>query len=208
MKIDVINTQGQSTGRSVELPENVFGVEPNNHAVYLAVKSYQAAQRQGTHKSKEKGEVNKSTKKIKKQKGTGTARAGSLKSPLFKGGGRVFGPKPHKYSVGVNKKVNQLARYSALSAKASEGLIKVIEDFSYEAPKTKDFQSVLNNLELAGKKSIFVSGNPDKNVYLSSKNIQKVGVISVDTMNIFDILSANTIVLTESAIEKMKSATS
>ena len=208
MKVDVINTDGKSTGRSVDLPDAIFGIEPNEHAVYLAVKAYNAAQRQGTHKSKEKGEIKASTRKIKKQKGTGTARAGSLKSPLFKGGGRVFGPRPRKYNIKLNKKVKALARNSAFSAKAKDSQIKVIEDFSFESPKTKAFKDVLNSLEVANSKSIFVIGDADKNLLLSSRNLKEAKVVNLSELNTYDILYANTLVLSESAIEKLKASNS
>jgi len=205
MKIDVINTDGKSTGRSVDLPDAIFGVEPNEHAVYLAVKSYNAAQRQGTHKAKEKGEITASTRKIKKQKGTGTARAGSMKSPLFKGGGRIFGPRPRTYKVKLNKKVKVLARNSAFASKAAGNNIRVIENFSFDEPKTSSFQKVLSNLDLSSSKSVFVLGDTDKNVLLSSRNIQGAKVINVSELNTYDILYANTIILSESAVEKLKS---
>jgi len=168
MKLDIINTQGSSVGKSVDLPAEIFGIEPNQHAVYLAVKQYNAAQRQGTHKAKERGEIAGSTRKIKKQKGTGTARAGSIKSPVFRGGGRIFGPRPRNYDIKLNKKVKALARASALSHKAATGSINVIEDFSFDAPKTKEFKSVLDNLSLTGKKSLFVTSEHNANVYTSS----------------------------------------
>jgi len=208
MKIDVLNTEGKSTGRSIELPEDMFGIEPNEHVVYLAVKAYNAAQRQGTHKSKEKGEITGSTRKIKKQKGTGTARAGSIKSGLFKGGGRIFGPRPRTYTVKLNKKVKALARASAFSSKAKENQIKIIEDFSFEEPKTKLFDQVLQNLDLKGQKSVFVMGDYDDKILRSSSNIQKTDVVNVNELSIYDILKANTLVLSESAVEKLKSSKS
>ena len=208
MKVDVLNTDGKSTGKSVDLPDAVFGIEPNEHAVYLAVKAYNAAQRQGTHKSKEKGEIKASTRKIKKQKGTGTARAGSLKSPLFKGGGRIFGPRPRTYNIKLNKKVKTLARNSAFSAKAKDSQIRVIEDFSFESPKTKAFKDVLNNLEVANSKSVFVIGDADKNLLLSSRNLKEAKVVNLSELNTYDILYANTLVLSVSAIEKLKASNS
>ncbi|MDF1694714.1 MAG: 50S ribosomal protein L4 [Saprospiraceae bacterium] len=204
MKLDVINTQGATTGKSIELPDAVFGVEPNEHAVYLAVKQYNAAQRQGTHKSKEKGEITASTRKIKRQKGTGTARAGSLKSGVFRGGGRIFGPRPRKYNIKLNKKVKALARASAFSHKATNGNISVIEDFSFDAPKTKDFKAVLSNLDLAGKKSLFITSDHNSNVYISSRNIQRTQVVSVDEVNTYQILNANSVVIAEGAVQKLK----
>ena len=204
MKVDVINTQGSSTGKSIDLPKEVFGVEPNEHAVYLAVKQYNAAQRQGTHKAKEKGEITASTRKIKRQKGTGTARAGSLKSPVFRGGGRIFGPRPRNYDIKINKKVKALARASAFSHKASNGNISVIEDFSFEAPKTKDFKAVLENLSLAGTKSLFITTEHNPNVYISSRNIQRTEVVSVDEVNTYQIMNANSVVIAEGAVKKLK----
>ena len=204
MKLDIINTQGSSTGKSIELPESVFGVEPNEHAVYLAVKQYNAAQRQGTHKAKEKGEITASTRKIKKQKGTGTARAGSLKSGVFRGGGRIFGPRPRDYSFKLNKKVKALARASAFSHKASNGNISVIEDFSFDAPKTKDFTTVLGNLSLTGKKSLFITSEHNPNVYISSRNIQRTKVVCVDEVNTYEIMNANSVVIAEGAVQKLK----
>jgi len=204
MKVDVINTQGASTGKSIELPDSVFGVEPNEHAVYLAVKQYNAAQRQGTHKAKEKGEIKASTRKIKRQKGTGTARAGSLKSGVFRGGGRIFGPRPRSYNLKLNKKVKALARASAFSHKATNGAISVIEDFTFEAPKTKDFKNVLSNLSLADKKSLFITSEHSPNVYISSRNIQRTQVVCVDEVNTYQILNANSVVIAEGAVQKLK----
>ena len=204
MKLDVINTQGASTGKSIELPDSVFGVEPNEHAVYLAVKQYNAAQRQGTHKAKEKGEITASTRKIKKQKGTGTARAGSLKSGVFRGGGRIFGPRPRDYSFKLNRKVKALARASAFSHKASNGNISVIEDFNFDAPKTKDFTTVLGNLSLSDKKSLFITSEHNPNVYISSRNIQRTEVVCVDEVNTYQIMNANSVVIAEGAIQKLK----
>jgi large subunit ribosomal protein L4 len=203
MKIDVLNTEGKSTGRSIDLPENIFGVEPNEHVVYLAVKSYLANQRQGTHKAKERGEVKGSTKKIKKQKGTGTARAGSIKSPLFRGGGRIFGPRPRSYSIKLNSKVKSLAKACALSHKVASGTLKVVEDFTFDAPKTKNFITVINNMELTGKKSLFVTNDYDKNLILSSRNIPNSKVMNAKDLNVYEILNSNTLVLSEGSIEKI-----
>jgi large subunit ribosomal protein L4 len=203
MKIDVLNTEGKPTGRSIDLPENIFGVEPNEHVVYLAVKSYLANQRQGTHKAKERGEVKGSTKKIKKQKGTGTARAGSIKSPLFRGGGRIFGPRPRSYSIKLNSKVKSLAKACALSHKVASGTLKVVEDFTFDAPKTKNFISVINNMELTGKKSLFVTNDYDKNLILSSRNIPNSKVMNAKDLNVYEILNSNTLVLSEGSIEKI-----
>lgn len=202
MKVDVLNRNGASAGRSVELPDEVFGIEPNEHAVYLAIKKYNAAQRQGTHKAKEKGEITASTRKIKKQKGTGTARAGSLKSPLFRGGGRVFGPRPRNYDIKVNKKVRSLARASALSYKASGGNIKVVEDLKFDAPKTQEFVQLLSGLQVADAKSLFITADNDKNVYLSSRNIPTTKVKTISEVNTYDILYAKELIIAESAVAK------
>ena len=203
MKIDILSIKGGSTGRSLELPEDVFGITPNEHTIYLAVKQYLAAQRQGTHKAKEKGEVWRTTKKFKKQKGTGGARAGSLKSPIFKGGGTVFGPRPRNYEIFLNKKVKSLAKFSALAHKASQGSIKVVEDFTFEAPKTKEFVQVANNLEL-GRKTLLVLPDYDSNVYLSGRNLPNTNIVSVNDLNTYEIMNANTIVFLESSVSKVK----
>jgi len=202
MKLDIIGTNGSSTGRSIELPDAIFGVEPNEHAVYLAVKQYLANQRQGTHKAKEKGEITGSTRKLKKQKGTGTARAGSIKSPVFRGGGRVFGPRPRSYGIKLNKKVKRLARMSALSDLASKGQIKVIEDFTFEAPKTSEFVTILKNLECNGK-AVLVTGDADNTLYLSGRNIPKTKVISASDLNTYQVMNAGTLLLSEGAVEKI-----
>jgi len=205
MKIDVLNIEGKSTGRSVELPSEIFGVEPNDHAIYLAVKAYQAAQRQGTHKAKEKGEITGSTKKLKKQKGTGTARAGSIKSGIFRGGGRMFGPRADRnYNQKLNKKVKTLAKASALSTKANEGSIVVVEDFTFDNPKTSNYANVLEGLSASNKKSLLVLNDYDKNLLLSSRNIKKASVVNAKDLNTFQILNAQSIILSESAIEKMQ----
>lgn len=205
MKIDVLNIEGKSTGRSVELPSEIFGVEPNDHAIYLAVKAYHAAQRQGTHKAKEKGEITGSTKKLKKQKGTGTARAGSIKSGLFRGGGRMFGPRADRnYNLKLNKKVKRLAKTSALSTKASEGSIVVIEDFTFDSPKTSNYANVLSSLSASNKKSLLILNDYDNNLLLSSRNIKKASVVNAKDLNTFQILDAQSIILSEGAIEKMQ----
>jgi large subunit ribosomal protein L4 len=204
MKVDVISKDGSSTGRTVELPDSVFGVEPNEHAVYLAVKQIQAAQRQGTHKAKEKGEVTASTRKIKRQKGTGTARAGSLKSPVFRGGGRIFGPRPRNYDIKINKKVRRLARTSALSHKAANGGLIVVEDFSFDAPKTKDFVDFLNKLEITDTKSLVVTKDYNTNVYLSGRNISNSRVVNAKDLNVIEILNANKLVVSEGSIDVLK----
>ena len=203
MKLEVLNIQGQSTGRQIELPESYFGVEPNAHAVYLAVKQYNAAQRQGTHKAKEKWEISKSTKKLKRQKGTGTARAGSAKSPLFRGGGRVFGPKPHDYYIDVNKKVKFLAKASVLSDKAQKGMLKIVEDFQFEKPSTKEFSKMLTNLQVDGK-SLLVVDAENSNVYLSGRNLAKSGVATVKDVNTFQILNADVLILSENSVKKLQ----
>lgn len=205
MKVDVLNIRGEKTGREIELPDSVFGVEPNEHAVYLAVKQYRAHQRQGTHKSKEKGEIKGSTRKLKRQKGTGTARAGSIKSPVFRGGGRIFGPKPHKYVIRLNKKVKALARNSVLSDKMTkeQGLV-VIENFSFEAPKTKDYLNILNSLQLNDRKTLLVTGTYDNNVYMSSRNVPQSSTMVASDLNTYTILNSNSIILTEDSVEKIK----
>ena len=200
MKIAVIKNSGEETGRKIDLSKAVFGVEPNDHAIYLDVKQFLAAQRQGTHKSKERAEITGSTRKIKKQKGTGTARAGSIKSPIFRGGGRVFGPRPRDYDFKLNKKLKVVARRSALSYKAKEKNVMVLEDISFDAPRTKDFVGMLNSLSLSDKKTLLVTGNDDKNVYLSSRNLPNAKVVSANSLNTYDVLNAENLLLSESAI--------
>lgn len=202
MKIDILNTEGKSTGRSIDLPEGVFGVEPNEHTMYLAVKQYLAHQRQGTHKAKERGEIKGSTRKIKRQKGTGTARAGSIKSPIFRGGGRIFGPRPRKYTIDLNKKVNRLARKSALSQKLNNGQLKVVEDFTFDAPKTKAYKDIAVNLSETNKR-LLVIGELDQNVYLSSRNLASDKVVTAAELNTYSILNCKDIILTESSISKL-----
>ncbi len=201
MEAKVLDFNGKDTGRKVQLSDSVFGIEPNNHAVYLDVKQYLANQRQGTHKAKERAEVAGSTRKIKKQKGTGTARAGSAKNPLFKGGGTVFGPRPRSYSFKLNKSLKRLARKSAFSIKAKELNIIVLEDFNFETPNTKNFINVLKALELDNKKSLFVLGDSNKNVYLSSRNLKASKVITSSELSTYDILNANSLVLLEGSLE-------
>ena len=201
MEVKVIDITGKDTGRKVQLSDSVFGIEPNNHAVYLDVKQYLANQRQGTHKAKERAEVAGSTRKIKKQKGTGTARAGSKKSPLFKGGGTVFGPRPRSYSFKLNKAVKRLARKSAFSIKAKESNLVVVEDFNFETPNTKNFINVLKALGLENKKSLFVLGDSNKNVYLSSRNLKASSVVTNSELSTYEILNANNLVLLESSLE-------
>ncbi|AIG30127.1 50S ribosomal protein L4 [Flavobacterium psychrophilum] len=201
MEVKVLNINGKETGRKVQLSDSVFAIEPNKHAVYLDVKQYLANQRQGTHKAKERAEVAGSTRKIKKQKGTGTARAGSAKNPLFKGGGRVFGPRPRSYSFKLNKTVKRLARRSAFSIKAQEANIIVVEDFVFEAPNTKNFINVLKALGLEDKKSLFVLGDSNKNVYLSSRNLKATNVLTNSELSTYAILNANNLVLLEGSLE-------
>jgi large subunit ribosomal protein L4 len=201
MEVKVLDKTGKETGRKVQLSDSVFAIEPNNHAVYLDVKQYLANQRQGTHKAKERAEVTGSTRKIKKQKGTGTARAGSKKSPLFKGGGTVFGPRPRSYSFKLNKSLKRLARKSAFSIKAKESNLVVVEDFDFETPNTKNFVAVLKALGLENKKSLFVLGDSNKNVYLSSRNLKASSVVSNSELSTYAILNANNLVLLESSLE-------
>ena len=201
MEVKVLNTSGKETGRTITLSDSVFGIEPNKHAIYLDVKQYLANQRQGTHKAKERNEVTGSTRKIKKQKGTGTARAGSAKNPLFKGGGTVFGPRPRSYSFKLNKNLKRLARRSALSIKANEASLIVLEDITLDAPSTKGFINILKALGLEGKKSLFVLGESNNNVYLSSRNLKATSVVTTSELNTYSILNANSLVVLESALE-------
>ena len=204
MKVAVLDLNGKDTGRKADLSKDVFAIEPNNHAVYLDVKQYLANQRQGTHKSKERAEISGSTRKIKKQKGTGTARAGSIKSGVFRGGGRMFGPRPRNYSFKLNKNVKRLARKSAFTIKASEKSITVIEDFTFDSPKTKNFTAVLKALNLDSKKSLFVLGGSNNNVYLSSRNLKSSEVLIDSEISTYKILNANQVVLFESAIKNIE----
>jgi large subunit ribosomal protein L4 len=199
MQVDVINSQGAKTGRTVDLPEEIFGIEPNDHVIYLAVKQYQGAQRQGNHKVKTRAEVKGSSKKLHKQKGTGGARKGNLRNPLYKGGGTIFGPKPHAYDIKLNRKVKDLAKMSALSYKAKENAIVVLEDIQMDAPKTKTFAGILNSLNINGKKTLFVLPEYNDNMYLSLRNVPKVNSTLLSDLNTYDILNANVLVLTESA---------
>jgi large subunit ribosomal protein L4 len=201
MEVKVLDIKGKDTGRKVKLSDSVFGIEPNKHAVYLDVKQYLANQRQGTHKAKERAEVAGSTRKIKKQKGTGTARAGSAKNPLFKGGGTVFGPRPRSYSFKLNKGLKRLARKSAFSLKAKESNLVVVEDFTFDTPNTKNFLSVLSALGLENKKSLFVLGDSNKNVYLSSRNLKASNVVTNSELSTYAILNANNLVLLEGSLE-------
>ena len=200
MKVAVVDIQGKDTGRKVELSKDVFGIEPNNHAIYLDVKAHLANKRQGTHKAKERGEIVGSTRKIKKQKGTGTARAGSIKNPLFRGGGRVFGPRVRDYSQKTNKKVKRLARKSALSIKAQEKSIIVLEDIAMDAPKTSAYINILKSLGIDSKKSLLVLAEPNNNVYLSSRNLKNAEVITSSEINTYKIVHTNSLILSEGSI--------
>lgn len=204
MEIKVLNTAGQETGRTVTLDEQIFGIEPNDHAIYLDVKQILANKRQGTASSKERGEVSGSTRKIKKQKGTGTARAGSVKSPVFRGGGRVFGPRPRNYDFKLNKKVKSLARKSALTYKALEEAILVVEDFNFESPKTREMVQISNNLKINDKKSLFVLPEENKNIYLSSRNLEAISVITASELNTYQILNAKKVIVLESSVSKIE----
>ena len=201
MKVAVLDINGKDTGRKADLSSDVFAIEPNNHALYLDVKQYLANQRQGTHKSKERAEISGSTRKIKKQKGTGTARAGSIKSGVFKGGGRMFGPRPRNYSFKLNKNLKRLARKSAFSTKAGEQSITVLEDFNFDAPKTKSFTAVLKALELENKKTLFILGESNNNVYLSSRNVKTSEVVTSSELSTYKILNAGQVVILEGALE-------
>lgn len=204
MKVAVLNIKGEETGREVSLDKSVFGVEPNEHAVYLDVKNYLANQRQGTAKTKDKSEITASTRKIKKQKGTGTARAGSVKSGVMRGGGTFFGPQPRDYGFKLNRKVKKLARKSVLSSRAKEKSIQVLEDFSFDAPKTKEFINVLNGLAVSGKKSLMLVSEANKNVFLSSRNLKKTQVTTVDEVNTYDLINAECLILCESTLDQLK----
>ena len=205
MKVAVIDINGKKTGRNVELSDAIFAIEPNDHAIYLDVKQHLANRRQGTHKAKERADITGSTRKIKKQKGTGTARAGSIKSPIFRGGGRAFGPRPRDYSFKLNKGVKRLARQSALSIKAKEDNIVVLEKFNLEAPKTKDFIKILKSLDLENKKSLFVLEESNINVYLSSRNLKDVNIVNGSKINTYNVLNANKVVLSEESLEEIES---
>lgn len=200
MEAKVFNIQGKETGRTVQLRDSVFGIEPNNHAIYLDVKQYMANKRQGTHKSKERSEITGSTKKLGRQKGGGGARRGDINSPLLHGGARVFGPKPRDYSFKLNKKLKQLARKSAFATKAAENAIVVVEDFNFEAPKTKDFVAITNNLKINDKKILLILGENNKNIFLSSRNLPKVNVITTDELSTYKILDCAVLLISEKAV--------
>jgi large subunit ribosomal protein L4 len=204
MKIKVFNIEGKESGKTVELPEGVFGIEPNEHALYLAVKQYMANGRQGTHKSKQRNEISGSTKKLKKQKGTGTARAGSIKSPVFRGGGRIFGPQPRDYSFKLNKKVKDLARNSALTLKAQNNGIVVVEDIALTAPKSKELIRILGNLGGTGKKTLLCVAENDNNLYLSSRNVPKSKVAVATDINTYDIMNSQVLIFAESSLKNLE----
>jgi len=204
MEVAVIKYSGEKTSKKVNLAADVFGIEPNDHAIYLDVKSYLANQRQGTHKSKQRNEISGSSKKIKKQKGTGGARAGNIKNPQFKGGGRIFGPVPRDYSFKLNKKVKDLARKSALSYKAKDNSIAILEDFNFESAKTKQYVSLLNALSLADKKTLLILPETNKNIVLSGRNIQNTKITTADQINTYDVMNADNVIFVESAINKVR----
>ncbi len=204
MKVKVLSKDGNETGRELNLSDEVFGIEPNDHAVYLSVKAYLAAQRQGTHKSKERWEIARTTKKAFRQKGTGGARRGDMKSPLVRGGGRVFGPKPHSYDIKLNKKVKDLARKSALAYKVKDGNLVVVEDITLGASKTKDFVAILKGLNLTGVKNVFVTSNGDKNTLLSARNIPSVNLVDAKLLNVYDIMNCKKLVLSEGAVKHLE----
>jgi len=204
MEVAVLKSNGEATSKKVNLSDSIFAIEPNDHAIYLDVKSYLANQRQGTHKSKQRNEISGSTKKLKKQKGTGGARAGSIKNPQFKGGGRVFGPQPRDYAFKLNKKVKDLARKSALTYKAKDNSIAILEDFSFDSPKTKQFTGLLKALSLGDKKTLFVLSEGNKNVVLSGRNVQNSKITTADQINTFDLMNADNIIFVESSISKVE----
>ena len=204
MELEVVNISGKSTGKKVKLAEEIFGIEPNDHAIYLDVKQIMAHKRQGTHKTKERGEIQGSRRKIKRQKGTGTARFGDIKNPIFRGGGRVFGPRPRNYGGKLNRKVKDLARKSALTYKVQNQQMMVIEDFNMDAPKTSEFESIRKNLKIDDKKSLFVINERNKNIYLSSRNLQKTKVITISELNTYEIMNASTLLFIESSLEVLQ----
>jgi len=205
MELAIVNIKGKETGKKVTLPEGIFGIEPNDHAIYLDVKQYLANKRQGTHKAKQRNEVSGTTKKLKKQKGTGGARAGSMKSPVFIGGGRIFGPVPRDYSFKLNKKVKALARISALTYKAKENSISLLESFSLDAPKTKEYISILGNLALGNKKTLLILPEKNDNIILSGRNLQRAKITTVDQLNTYDVVNADNILLFEGSVQKLES---
>ena len=201
MQVEVLNIKGKKTGRTVELPEEIFGVEPNNHVVYLAVKQYLGAQRQGTHKVKTRAEVKGASRKLHRQKGTGGSRKGNIRNPLYKGGGTIFGPKPHAYDIKLNRKVKDLARNSALASKAKDSAIVIVEDIKLDAPKTRSFMDIMGNLKVGGKKAMFISSETNKNVDLSIRNVPSVLGVTFKDVNTYDIVNSEVLVFTESAVK-------
>ncbi|MFK8044946.1 MAG: 50S ribosomal protein L4 [Crocinitomicaceae bacterium] len=201
MELKVVNTKGKETAKAVKLSDTIFGIEPNDHAIYLDVKQILARKRQGTHKSKERADIAGSTRKIKKQKGTGTARAGSIKSPIFRGGGRIFGPRPRNYGFKLNRKVKALARKSALTYKVKENAIVALEDINFDAPRTKDFVALMSSLNLSFEKVLFVTNGNNANVHLAARNITGLKVVPAQELNTFDILNANKVVISEGSFE-------
>jgi large subunit ribosomal protein L4 len=204
MELAILNIAGENTGKKVKLDNNIFGIEPNDHAMYLDVKRYLAHQRQGTHKAKERSDITGSSRKIKRQKGSGTARAGDIKNPIFRGGGRTFGPQPRTYTVALNKKVKQLAKKSALSQKAKDKNILVIEDFSFDKPRTKDIISLAANMKISDKKSLIVLSERDNNIYLSSRNLKGIKVITLAELTTYDIMKSNILLFNESALAQIQ----
>ncbi len=204
MELEVLDINGKGTGKKIKLDESIFGIEPNDHAIYLDVKQYLANQRQGTHKSKERGEIAGSTRKVKRQKGTGTARFGSINNPIFRGGGRIFGPRPRTYGFKLNKKVKELARKSALSYKVKNNQVMIVQDFSMDQPKTKEFTAIRKNLKVDDKKSVFVLNERNKNVYLSSRNLKNSKVVTVSELNTYDIMNASALLFAESSIDVLQ----
>ena len=204
MKLSVYNTEGKETSKTVSLSKDIFGIEPNDHAIYLDVKNYLAAQRQGTHKSKERSDVTGSRRKIRKQKGSGAARVGDIKNPLFRGGGRVFGPRPRNYDFKLNKKVKVLARKSALSQIAKDKKMIVLEDFSMDTPSTKDFAKILSNLDQTNNKTLLILTDSNKNILLSSRNLKKTKVVNVSSINTYDLMNANKLMFVESSIKEIE----
>ena len=206
MELTVYNKEGQETGRKVKLDDAVFGIEPNDHAIYLDVKHYLANNRQGTHKTKERAEISGSTRKLRRQKGTGAARAGSIKNPLYNGGGRIFGPRPRDYDFKLNRKVKQLARKSALTYKAKDNQILVVEDFVMEAPRTKEYVEMISNLKVDGRKLLLVVKETDRNIYLSSRNLPHSKVVTSAELSTYDIMDSNSLVFMESSIDSIQKA--
>jgi len=204
MEVKVLDTKGKATSSKVKLSDSIFAIEPNDHAIYLDVKQHLANRRQGTHKSKERADITGSTRKIKKQKGTGTARAGSIKSPIFRGGGRAFGPRPRNYHFKLNTKLKRVARRSALSYKAQNDGIIILDDFNFETPKTKEFRAILSNLKLENEKVLLVLGNNNDNVYLSAKNLQNTKIVPAELLSTYDVLNAKKVVIAKGAIEAIE----